>query len=667
MNKKLSSIVLSTVMTGSILLTPVVNAEEINTSKITISENTEIYTQEEQEVNNKGKEIEAKEDVNKVESVIDKEENTDKKIEKTELENKEENIDKKVEKTEAENKEESIDKKIEKTEENKAKEIDKIIEENKGEAVESKKEEVENKTQETVKTQNENIVKFDNENELGFLKGILATQKSADMNGVVELFEENKDLFKLNNPKEELKEMSTKTDELGNTHVKVQQMYKSVPLFGKQYIIHFNKDGEVYAVNGKIDNEVYSKISDKSHKTLEIREKVAIELAKSEVDVDTTTKKPIVNSYFYEMDGKYIPVYEVRVMNLGSKPGDWSIFINADNGEIVKKYNRIQTADVKGTGTGILNDKKEINVEYKNGAYYMIDNTKDGVSIKTFTAKHVPDIEENEDNENKMQYFLPGLMMYSEKNEFSDEKYKPAVDAHKYAEHVYDYYHDKFGRNSIDDKGMDIISSVHYGNNYVNAFWFYDQMTYGDGDGYTSLGLSGALDVVGHEMTHGVTENEASLVYENQSGALNESFSDVFGAFIEFEYQPEKADWLCGEDVWTPYKEGDALRDIANPGSNKAYRPQPAHMREYVYTTRDHGGVHTNSGIPNRAAYLVANKIGVHKAEKIYYKALTNYLTSTANFHDAKLALIQSAEDFYGNDSSECKAVADAFDAVGVK
>ncbi|WP_099190430.1 M4 family metallopeptidase [Tepidibacter mesophilus] len=632
MKKKLSSIALSTVMTGSLLLTPMANAEELNTNKITISEDTQIFTQQEdQDTKITGKEIENKEIIKEepkqeIKEKVDKEDV----IQEKSIENKEDNIDKKIEKTE-----------------------DRVLEE--------KPKEIDTKIQQTIEKQNINIVKFDKDNELGFLKGTLSSEKSSNIDGVVEFFEENKDLFKLNNPKEELKEISTKTDELRNTHIKVQQMYKNTPLFGKQYIIHFNEDGVIYAVNGKIDNNVYNKISDKDHKKLEIREQVAIEVAKSEVNTDTTAKDPDVKSYFYEMDGKYIPVYEVRVLNLGSEPGDWSVFINANNGDVIKKYNRIQTTSAKGTGRGVLNDEKELNLEYKNGAYYMIDNTKNGVSIKTYTAKHVPE------DENIMHHFLPGLMMYNEKNDFSDEKYKPAVDAHKYAEYVYDYYNKKFGRNSIDDKGMDIISSVHYGDNYVNAFWFYDQMTYGDGDGFTSLPLSGALDVVGHEMTHGVTENEANLVYENQSGALNESFSDVFGTFIEFEYQPNKADWLCGEDVWTPYKDGDALRDIADPGSTKAYRAQPTHMNEYVNTTKDHGGVHTNSGIPNKAAYLVTSELGVHKAEKIYYKALTNYLTSTSNFHDARLALIQSAEDFYGEDSFESKAVADAFDSVGIK
>ncbi|MCT4583869.1 MAG: M4 family metallopeptidase, partial [Peptostreptococcaceae bacterium] len=170
-----------------------------------------------------------------------------------------------------------------------------------------------------------------------------------------------------------------------------------------------------------------------------------------------------------------------------------------------------------------------------------------------------------------------------------------------------------------------------------------------------------ALDIVAHEMTHGVTQYTANLKYENQSGALNESMSDVFGTLVEMEYQPEKADYLCGEDVWTPNTPGDALRDLANPENYN----QPAHMRDFVNTSEDHGGVHTNSGIPNKAGYLVIDSVGKDKAAQIYYRALTTYLTSTSDFHDAKLALMQSAKDLYGT-GSEYNAVEDAFNAVGI-
>lgn len=234
---------------------------------------------------------------------------------------------------------------------------------------------------------------------------------------------------------------------------------------------------------------------------------------------------------------------------------------------------------------------------------------------------------------------------------------KAAVDAHYYAGEVFDYYYDTFGRVSYDNQGADIRSTVHYGSNYNNAAWTGNQMIYGDGDGSTFTYLSGADDIVAHELTHAVTDTTAELVYENQSGALNESFSDVFGFFVDSE------DWLMGEDVYTPGTSGDALRSLSNPN---AYN-QPDHMDEYRNLPNtesgDWGGVHINSGIPNKAAYYTINSIGISKAEDIYYRALTVYLTPSSNFSSARQALIQSAQDLYG--SQAANAVSNAWSNVG--
>ncbi|SHH29216.1 M4 family metallopeptidase [Tepidibacter thalassicus] len=558
MKKKLASIALSTVMTGSMLLSPMVYAEQTNIDKITIQEDAQIYTQ-----------------------------NQDK-LEK-------------------------------------------------------------------------NIIKFNKKNELGFLKGKLSSKLEKDMDGVIKFFEENKDIFKINNPKEEFELISKKTDNLGYTHIKLQQMYRGTPLYGRQYIVHFDDNGNIYVVNGLIDNEVYKKFPKKADRSANIGRKSAIEIAKNEVKAKKIMGEPEVKYCFYELNNEYIPVYEVSLGVLEPEMADWHIFIHAKTGEVVNKNNRLATVLVKGVGKGVLGDEKEINLDYRNGKYYMIDDSRNGVKIKTYDASDVPEIDFIS------KYFLPGDIMYDKDDVLDEEIYKSAVDAHKYAGYVYDYYKNNFGRNSIDDKGMDIISSVHYGNNLSNAFWNGEQMVYGDGDGKTSAPLTGALDIVGHEMTHGVTAYEAGLEYQGQSGALNESFSDVFGTLIEFEYQPEKADYLCGEDVWTPNIKGDALRDLQDPGSDKAYSKQPSYMKDYVNTTDDHGGVHINSGIPNKAAYLVINSIGPKKTGQIYYRALTTYLTNKSNFYDARLALLQSAEDIYGKDSKEYRAVENAFDSVGIK
>jgi bacillolysin len=181
-------------------------------------------------------------------------------------------------------------------------------------------------------------------------------------------------------------------------------------------------------------------------------------------------------------------------------------------------------------------------------------------------------------------------------------------------------------------------------------------MVYGDGDGSTFIPLSGALDVVAHELTHAVTERTAGLQYSNQSGALNESISDTFGYFLD------PADYLVGEDVYTPGVSGDALRSMSNP---EAYG-QPSTMSGYVNTTSDNGGVHTNSGIPNKAAYYTIQSIGKAKAEQIYYRELTVYMTPTTNFSNDRASLLQAAADLYGSGSTTYNAVKSAWDQVGV-
>jgi len=251
-----------------------------------------------------------------------------------------------------------------------------------------------------------------------------------------------------------------------------------------------------------------------------------------------------------------------------------------------------------------------------------------------------------------------------------------AVDAaHDNAKVVIDFYREVLGRNSIDNKGMAIESVVHFGKNYNNAYWDGSKMTYGDGDGKFFRPLSMGLDVVGHEITHGVAQYTAGLAYRNQSGALNESFSDVLGEVIE-QWSENRAgfgtldavkgaDWLVGEDVMTPDIAGDALRSLKSPGTAYAGDKQPNHMDSYVKTTSDNGGVHINSGIPNKAAYDTALKIGSEKLAKIWYSALTDYLRSTSTFVDAARATYTASLKLYG-EGLESQAVLDAWKGVGV-
>jgi Zn-dependent metalloprotease len=251
-------------------------------------------------------------------------------------------------------------------------------------------------------------------------------------------------------------------------------------------------------------------------------------------------------------------------------------------------------------------------------------------------------------------------------------------EAYDYSGSTYNFYKDIFDRNSIDTRGMKLDSSVHYGEDYNNAFWNGTQMVYGDGDGEIFQRFTKSIDVIGHELTHGVTQYEAALEYEAQPGALNESFSDVFGSLVKqyaLKQKADKADWLIGAGLFTNKIKGVALRSMKEPGT--AYNdptigkdPQPGHMKDYVNTSSDSGGVHINSGIPNRAFYLSAIELGGYaweKAGRIWYIALTERLREGSDFQAAAKSTVQVAATLYGKDSKEVKAVQKAWDSVGIK
>lgn len=237
---------------------------------------------------------------------------------------------------------------------------------------------------------------------------------------------------------------------------------------------------------------------------------------------------------------------------------------------------------------------------------------------------------------------------------------------------------DAFDRDSIDDSGLPLEATVHFGDAYDNAFWDGARMVFGDGDGQVFERFTRSLSVIGHELSHGVVQYSANFVYEGQSGALNESVADVFGALVEQYASRQSADeasWLIGVGLFTGEVEGDAIRSMSDPGS--AYDddvlgkdPQPGHMRDYIDTVEDNGGVHLNSGIPNKAFHLAATGIGGfawEQAGRIWYHALTEgTLTATATFSDFAVQTIASAETLFGAESAERSAVGAAWDGVGV-
>lgn len=223
--------------------------------------------------------------------------------------------------------------------------------------------------------------------------------------------------------------------------------------------------------------------------------------------------------------------------------------------------------------------------------------------------------------------------------------------AYDYTGIVRDYFKNVFNRNSIDNRGLDIILNVHYGQSYNNAFWDGDEMTFGDGDGKMFISFAHSKDVIGHELSHGIVQYTANLVYKSQPGALNEHFADVFGTAIK-QYSNKQtaddADWLIGNDIMGPELFGEALRSMKSPGTAfdnqiMGKDQQVSHMKDYFTGPADNQGVHINSGIMNRAFYLVAMDIGTDKAAYLWYHALQN-LWTTANFKDAVHVITRSAQ-----------------------
>jgi Zn-dependent metalloprotease len=247
---------------------------------------------------------------------------------------------------------------------------------------------------------------------------------------------------------------------------------------------------------------------------------------------------------------------------------------------------------------------------------------------------------------------------------------------------TYDFYKQVLSRNSIDGNGLRLDAIVHYGEAFNNAFWNGQVMVFGDGDEDLFTGFTKSLDVIAHELTHGVTENTAGLVYHKQPGALNESMSDVFGCLVKqwmLQQDAASADWLIGAEVFTPGLEGDALRSMKAPGT--AYDndtigkdPQPGHMENYqnLPDTRfgDNGGVHVNSGIPNHAFYLAAVAIGGNAwdaAGHIWYETLVANSGPDAKFQDFADATVGVAGRLYGPSSEEQVAVREAWHEVGIQ
>lgn len=488
---------------------------------------------------------------------------------------------------------------------------------------------------------------------------------------VFQYLESKKDMFKLaGNIDKHFNVVGEEKDaESGTTHVKLVEKHNNIPVYGSDQTVTLDKENNVKAFFG----QVIPNLEDKNIPTFaNISAEQAETIAKADIEKEVGKVKNYdgvkKDLFVYEKDGNYYLAYLVKASISKPAPGYWHYFVDATNGNVIEKYNAVD--HITGFGYGVLGARQsfEIAQDEKTGAFHLFDG-KRGQGVHTFDAENM---DENLFNIFSQWFGHTGVEVES-KNKFFDDK--AAVDAHVNAGKVYDYYKKTFNRNSFDDKGAKLISSVHVGESWNNAAWNGVQMMYGDGDGTTFIPLSAGLDVIGHELTHAVTEHTANLVYKNESGALNESLSDIMGVMVE------KKSWDLGADIYTPGKPGDALRSLKDPASIpnplKPGEGYPDHYNKRYTGTADNGGVHINSSINNKAAYLVSDGgehygvkvtgVGREATEKIYYRALTKYLTANSDFKMMRQAALQSAEDLYGKDSKAVQAVTKAYDAVGVK
>ncbi len=470
---------------------------------------------------------------------------------------------------------------------------------------------------------------------------------------------------------DELKVKSVEFDELNMAHTKVFQTVNEIPVWEGEAIVHLKSDGSLRTITDNLKDSII--VNTQPNFTAEEAEKFAVQMYDGAAEL---SENPKVTLWVFRGKTRDHLTYRVEMPRLdGTEHTSIPvIFVDAQTGEKVFEYDNLQTA----SGVSLYSGTVNITTDLVGSTYYMEDTTR---KMGTFNFNNG----------------TTTAARYTDTNDVWDATaQKAGVDAHYGAAATYDYYKNVHGRNGIDgnsgpgsvtsaDGTVSLVSSrVHYSTNYNNAYWNGTAMTYGDGDGTTFTPLV-TLDICGHEMTHGVTERTANLTYSNESGALNESMSDVFGAMVELRARGGTITtdtWKIGEQAYTPSTAGDALRYMDNPhaksGGGYTADDDPDHYSERYTGTSDNGGVHINSGIGNKAFYLVAaggthhlsgvtvSGIGTSAAEKIWYRGLTVYMTSSTNFSGARTATLNAATDLYGSASTQYNTTATAWCAVGV-
>ena len=475
--------------------------------------------------------------------------------------------------------------------------------------------------------------------------------------------------MKLNHPAAELSLSRHETDELGMRHLRLQQTFKGIPVWANELYVHLDAANQVYVMNGRYAPTPAAIDPDAAV----IDGARAIELGRAHLAAEGRLRdipanmNPLMRFFAPKsqkaiwMDKQGAP-HLVWQVDIYANIRDWfTIMVDALSGEVLHKYsNTMSEGSVNASGVDLGGSTRSFRAYEENGAYYMLSdlNELSGGSTNLPDSPTgglwVIDLRNTDASETSQFYHVTS----STPNSWSD---RSAVSALHNLNQVYAYYSNTHGRRAIDANASTIVTVVNVtedGQAMDNAYWNGAAIFWGNGSDYFTP-LAEALDVAAHELTHGVTEYTANLVYQDQPGALNESMSDFFGCMVD------RDDWLMREDIMRPGM-GSALRDISHPHNANVLSQMPKTMDEYEYTSDDNGGVHTNCALPLYASYMITTAIGREKAEKIYYRALSKYLTRQSQFIDARTALEQSATDLYGA-GSELSAVQSAFDAVKVK
>ncbi len=500
-----------------------------------------------------------------------------------------------------------------------------------------------------------------------------ATSQAAEL-ASFRYLDELKSLIRIQEPSQEFAVKTNETDQLGQRHVKLQQFYQGVPVYASEVIVHFSPDGQK-RFNGRYHAtpagiSVTAAISDSlaileairhvslitHYRPLRAPEKKIMKydgpLSELVLYPNPANKEALQLAYHITIRPNFVERYEY--------------YVDAQTGEVLHSFDHTCSIGPKtGTGTDLNGVARSFGIyQDASNVHYMIDASK---SMFTGSSTKLPDQGEgiimtgdmnNTGTQNPSFFYVTS----NTTNGFSATE----VSAHYNAGIAFDYFKSAHGRNSINGSGGDIVSFVNVaddnGSGLDNAFWNGQAIFYGNGaSSFTPL--AGALDVAGHEMSHGTVQETANLEYQGESGALNESFADIFGVMID------RNDWTLGEDVVkTSAFPSGALRSMSDPhngGTNLNHNGyQPKKYSERYTGSQDNGGVHINSGIPNHAFYLYAQAVGKDKAEDTYYRALSTYLTRSSKFEDCRLAVQQAAIDLYGNNSSELIAAETAFAAV---